>query len=75
MNVNPDYNKLAAIKEHFEGYFPLAYKDTGNVWTIGFGSTFNYDKNRKVMQNDTITKQDAIRFMQIEDQIILKQLN
>lgn len=41
----------------------VAYRDSGGVWTIGYGSTFNYLKNRPVMQGDVITESDAIDFL------------
>jgi lysozyme len=72
--ITPDYNKLALILEHFEGFFPNAYQDTGKVWTIGYGSTYNFDKKRKVMAEDTITKQDAIRYVRLETFEILNQI-
>ncbi len=75
MNVNPNYEKLCAIKEHFEGFSNVAYKDTGGVWTIGFGNTFNYDMNRKVQKGDVITKRTAIRYASIADSSFLKELN
>lgn len=75
MNVQPDFAKLAAIKEHFEGFYNNAYKDSGGVWTIGFGSTFNYDKNRKVQADDFITKQTAVKWVEIEDAEIIRQAN
>lgn len=54
MNVTPDYRLLAEIKAHFEGYREVAYKDSGGVWTIGTGHTYNYDKGRKVRSDDVI---------------------
>lgn len=63
-NVFPDYQKLAAIKEHFEGYRNMAYADTGGVWTVGYGSTYNHKHQRKVRQGDVVTRQEAIQFMQ-----------
>jgi lysozyme len=75
MNVNPDYKKLAAIKKHFEGLYLNAYQDSGGVWTIGFGSTYNYDKGRKVQKGDFLTEYDAIRYMERETENVRKQLN
>jgi lysozyme len=74
-NVLPDFNKLAAIKEHFEGYRSIAYQDSGKVWTVGFGSTYNHDKKRKVQQGDIITKETAIRWMATDTENFLKQAN
>lgn len=75
MNVKPDYNLLCAMLEHFEGYYPNAYQDTGGVWTLGFGSTTHFDAKRKVRKGDYITKSDAVRYVQIECQQIEKYLN
>jgi lysozyme len=75
MNVKPDYNLLCGLLEHFEGFYPNAYQDTGGVWTLGFGSTRNFDKNRMVQKGDTISKEDAIRYVQIECQSIETYLN
>ena len=74
-NVLPDFQKLAAIKEHFEGYKNIAYKDSGGVWTVGFGSTFNHTEKRKVQDGDIVHKEQAIKWMAIDVDNILKQLN
>ena len=75
MNVVPDYDKLCALLENFEGFKPIAYKDSGNVWTLGYGSTWNHFKNRKVMAGDFITKSDAKTFIKIDCTEILRFLN
>jgi lysozyme len=75
MNVNPDYNKLGELKAIFEGFSSFAYKDSGGVWTIGIGSTYNFTKKRKVQQGDVITRQEAIRWTGIEVQDIVRQAN
>jgi len=74
-NVIPDFYKLAAIKEHFEGYSGVAYKDSGNVWTVGFGSTYNHDKKRKVQEGDIVTKEIAIRWMATDVDSVIRQAN
>lgn len=74
-NVLPDFQKLAAIKEHFEGYKNIAYKDSGGVWTVGFGSTYNHDKKRKVQEGDTISKEVAIRWMATDVDSVIRQAN
>jgi lysozyme len=74
-NVLPDFQKLAAIKEHFEGYKNIAYKDSGGVWTVGFGSTFNHDAKRKVQDGDVVHKEQAIRWMATDTANIVAQLN
>jgi lysozyme len=56
-------SKAAAIIAVFEGKKLKAYQDQGGVWTIGFGSTFNIDENRKVKEGDTITEATALRWL------------
>jgi len=75
MNVQPDYTKLSQIKKHFEGFQNSAYQDTGKIWTIGFGSTWNHDHNRKVRQGDIISSTTALRWMQIDIESFVAQLN
>lgn len=74
-NVKPDYNKLSQMKRHFEGFFKEAYQDTGGVWTIGFGSTYNHDRGRKVKQGDLIGTDTAIKWMEIDTKRFIDQLN
>lgn len=74
-NVAPDFNKLFVIKRAFEGYETSAYKDSGGVWTIGFGSTYNHDKKRKVQQGDFLSQQKAIEWMKIDTAEVIRQLN
>jgi lysozyme len=74
-NVLPDFYKLGAIKEHFEGYSGVAYSDSGNVWTVGFGSTYNHDKKRKVQEGDIVTKEVAIRWMATDVDSVIRQAN
>ena len=75
MNVQPDYNKWAAIKHEFEGCRLGAYLDSGKVMTIGYGTTFRYDLKRKVLSGDHITLQDAVRYMQHDSVEIVRQAN
>lgn len=75
INVNPDFVKLAAMKQHFEGFENTAYKDSGGVWTVGYGSTFNHDKKRRVKPGDFISKEKAIEWMKIDVQEVLRQVN
>ncbi|MGG2098156.1 lysozyme [Acinetobacter haemolyticus] len=42
------------IIREFEGFRSTAYRDTGGVWTIGFG-TIRYPNGVKVKQGDTCT--------------------
>lgn len=47
-------NKLVEL----EGLKLKAYKDSGNIWTIGIGNTF-YADGSKVKEGDVITKEEA----------------
>jgi len=51
-----------------EGNAPAltAYKDSGGVWTLGYGSIYNFDEGRKVMQGDTIDAATAERWLEQE---------
>ena len=75
MNVEPNYELLGKIIKHYEGYYQSAYQDTGGVWTIGFGSIYNYDKGRKVKEGDYVTEATALRFLEIEVQGKVRELN
>ncbi|MEO3357228.1 lysozyme [Acinetobacter haemolyticus] len=46
------------IIREFEGFRSTAYRDTGGVWTIGFG-TIRYPNGVKVKQGDTCTRGQA----------------
>jgi lysozyme len=46
-----------------EGIDLNAYQDTGGVWTIGYGETFNFDQNRPVQKGDKITIDTANRWL------------
>lgn len=50
----------------FEGKKLKPYKDIGGMWTVGYGTTFNYDKNRPVIENDVITSETALRWLRHE---------
>jgi len=56
-------SKAAAIIAIFEGKKLKAYQDQAGIWTIGFGSTYNIDENRKVKEGDTITESTALRWL------------
>jgi lysozyme len=62
---------LTFIKEQ-EGLRLNAYQDTGGKWTIGWGSTWNFDKAREVVQGDTIDKETAQRWLEMETSTIAK---
>jgi len=43
-----------------------AYLDPVGIWTIGYGSIYNYDQNRKVMPGDKIDEATALRYLKME---------
>lgn len=73
--IKPDIDKLASIKEHFEGYSTTSYKDTGGIWTIGYGSTYNHTHNRRVREGDVISRDTAKKWMNIDITELIRQLN
>lgn len=75
MNVNPDYNVWASMIKEFEGFRERAYLCPSKVWTIGFGSTYNYTEKRKVIARDYITLDEATRWMRIEFQEVVRLAN
>ncbi len=54
-------NGYALIRD-FEGFENKAYKDTGGVWTIGYG-TIKYPDGRSVKQGDTCTRAQAEQWL------------
>jgi lysozyme len=52
-----------------------AYDDGYGNWTIGFGSTYNYDLGRPVRKGDKITIDQAYKYMRIEIQKITQDIN
>ncbi|AZA74550.1 lysozyme [Chryseobacterium indoltheticum] len=46
-----------------EGFKEYAYKDSGGVWTVGYGQTY-FSGGKKVMQYDKIGKTESILFVQ-----------
>lgn len=75
MNVNPDYNVWGQMIKEFEGFKQQAYLCPSKVWTIGFGSTYNYTAKRKVKAGDYVTLEEAIRWMRIEFQEVVRLAN
>lgn len=65
MNVIPDFKINARLIKEFEGFENKAYQDTGGVWTLGFGFTYNYGENRKVKENDFIDWDTAVMWLGI----------
>jgi len=54
-------NGYALIRD-FEGFRDKAYRDTGGVWTLGFG-TIKYPDGRSVKQGDTCTREQAEQWL------------
>ena len=59
-------NALNFIKENEGGPFLKAYQDSNKVWTIGWGSTFHFDKERQVQNNDIITFKQAQKWLELQ---------
>ena len=47
----------------FEGKRLKPYQDTGGIWTVGYGSTYNIDAKRPVNETDIIDDITAIRWL------------
>lgn len=62
MNTSQAENLIAK----FEGKKLKAYPDMKGIWTIGYGSTFNYDQNRPVIKTDVIDDATALRWLKKE---------
>lgn len=74
-NVIPNFTMWSAILREFEGFRANAYKDSGSVCTVGFGSTYNYTAKRKVQMGDVVTLLEAINWMQFEFQETVRLAN
>ena len=66
--------ELADFVSKFEGYSDKSYQDSAGYWTLGFGSTFNPTTKVKVKKGDTITKPEALKWLnqelaQVEDYV------
>ena len=57
---------LSFIKKAEGGLYLKAYLDSGGVPTIGWGSTYDFDKQRKVQQGDIITEAQALKWLEME---------
>ena len=53
----------AKIIAQFEGLLLDAYQDTGNIWTIGYGSTRNPFTGISVKRGDKISKETALEWL------------
>lgn len=47
----------------FEGKRLKPYRDTGGIWTVGYGSTYNIDAKRPVNETDIIDDATALRWL------------
>jgi GH24 family phage-related lysozyme (muramidase) len=56
---------LNFIKD-FEGERLKSYRDTGGIFTIGYGSIYNHDAKRKVQEGDIIDKETALRWLRLD---------
>ena len=57
---------LETLIKNFEGLRLTSYKDIGGVWTIGYGTTYNYKYKRPVQQGDEIDEPTALNWLKIE---------
>lgn len=72
------YNDLAAFLKKVEEDNKAAltsYDDGEGTWTIGWGTIYNYDENRPVEDGDTITQEQADRYLRIEANQNLQDVN
>jgi len=60
--------KMSAAKiiAKFEGLRLRAYKDSGGIWTIGYGTTINPETGLPIKQGDVITKAKALEWLKIQ---------
>ena len=54
-----------SIIQKFEGLRLRAYKDSGGLWTIGYGTTINPETGLPIKQGDVITKAKALEWLKI----------
>ena len=66
MSVTDSLLSLLRSLEEGNNAALTAYQDSAGVWTIGYGSIYNFDLNRKVQQGDTIDAATAERWLQQE---------
>jgi lysozyme len=59
--------KVSATKiiAQFEGLRLRAYQDTGNIWTIGYGTTINPETGLPIKKGDVITKEKALAWLRL----------
>lgn len=56
----------AKIIAEFEGLRLKAYKDSGGLWTIGYGTTVNPVTGIPIKKGDTITKDTALTWLRMQ---------
>ena len=61
--ISKKVSATAFISRH-EGLRLNAYLDSGGVWTIGYGSTYNHAANRAVKRGDRISQQTALAWLE-----------
>ena len=59
-------SQAEAIIKKFEGKRLKAYKDSGGLYTIGYGSTYNFNENRPVIATDVIDDTTALNWLRKE---------
>jgi lysozyme len=64
--MQPIESQAEDLIKAFEGKKLKAYQDSAGIWTIGYGSIFNYDQNRQVQQGDEIDDQTALTWLRHE---------
>jgi len=63
--IGKKVSALNIIKK-FEGLKLIAYPDTGNIWTIGYGSTKNKDTGQSIKRGDKIDLETAERWLKMD---------
>ena len=56
------------IIAQFEGLRLKAYKDSGGLWTIGYGTTINPENGQPIRAGDQITEAQALRWLKLQTQ-------
>ena len=56
----------AELIAKFEGLSLKPYLDTNNQYSIGYGTQYNWDKNRPVIASDRISKEKALEWLNKE---------
>ncbi len=63
--IGKKVSALNIIKK-FEGLKLIAYPDTGNIWTVGYGSTINKDTGQSIKKGDKIDLETAERWLKMD---------